>query len=331
MAAFPITSRRLTRNTETCLETYLIFPGIITAPFLKHIVFSQNILNIAAKIVILLLAFNCNLQADSLESLFFFLVCFTLLFKWWSTFVWGYIFLWSRFCSGKLAQYFHFSHLYIPGFLSAGVRVFDKEAHIIQILEGNRLLGPSRSLTRKTFPAPERMWKRHSGLSKLWSIFFRFLFKTEFCHLRVNFVLRSTFRFQFDWPGKDSVFLVSQDRGSPWTLPGAHNPGLSDYGCSVQRGKPRELSLFVLFVNGVFDIRRWHFALIIKYQNHWYCKPGAFQRHWLSNSYSDTSLLVPVPPSPENSLTELRTTPASNRAIALHNCWGNCSHSSLQK
>lgn len=72
MAAFPITSRRLTRNTETCLETYLIVPGIITAPFLKHIVFSQNILNIAAKIVILLLAFNCNLQADSLESLFFF-------------------------------------------------------------------------------------------------------------------------------------------------------------------------------------------------------------------------------------------------------------------
>lgn len=87
-------------------------------------------------------------------------------------------------------------------------------------------------------------------------------------HLHINFVLNFTFGYKPNWL-LTSVFLISGNRESNWVTHKGHNdPSLSDSRGSVGREEPTKLSV-LFFLNGVFDIRRWHFVVIIKYQHHW--------------------------------------------------------------
>lgn len=77
--------------------------------------------------------------------------------------------------------------------------------------------------------------------------------------------------------------------------------------------------LFVLLLNRVFDITTWHFALIIKYRNHWtasrcFSKRLAVQSLQIWHQFSlACQALAPI-------ATVIPHDPSPSRAIALHNC-----------
>lgn len=114
-----------------------------------------------------------------------------LLFKWWSIFCMKLHLFRGGFCSGKLVQHFHFSHLYITGFLSADVTVFDTAAPESESLQEVGLCAFLHLWSGEhTGPRTKVRW---IGASQALDCFFPLIIQNTDPHLwRVEFVLNLT-------------------------------------------------------------------------------------------------------------------------------------------
>lgn len=75
-----------------------------------------------------------------------------------------------------------------------------------------------------------------------------------------------TFRFQSDWlPDKICSLLAMTE--SDWATQARSDPAHLTVEAQQREGNPQ--AFLSVLLNGVSDIIRWHFALIIKYQHHW--------------------------------------------------------------